>query len=125
MFGIGLLVFAIPVLLLGLVMPLVRWLGRDRSLGALALAVGCEGARTPALVTTASIVPLTKREREIGLLAADGATSRDIGGRLYLSVRIVENHLQRTYAKLGVGNRAELADALRAGEPGAPPSLRR
>jgi hypothetical protein len=38
MFGIGLLVLAIPVLLLGLVMPLVRWLGRDRGLaGALAL----------------------------------------------------------------------------------------
>ena len=36
--GIGLLVLAIPVLLLGLVMPLVRWHGRDRGLaGALSL----------------------------------------------------------------------------------------
>ena len=90
---------------------------------AAALAAGCEGARTPALVTTTGVVPLTTREREIGLLAAEGATSRDIAGRLYLSVRTVENHLQRTYTKLGVGTRAELAAALRAGEPGAPPSL--
>jgi DNA-binding NarL/FixJ family response regulator len=76
------------------------------------LAAACESPRTPALVTTESPVPLTDRELEIGLLAAEGETSSAIAARLYLSVRTVNNHLQRAYSKLGVRNRAELADAL-------------
>jgi DNA-binding NarL/FixJ family response regulator len=61
------------------------------------------------------VVPLTEREREIGRLAAAGTSSREIAERLYLSVRTVENHLHSAYTKLGVTNRAELADAFRTG----------
>jgi DNA-binding CsgD family transcriptional regulator len=82
---------------------------------AAALARRCEGARTPGLLTTAAVVPLTEREREIARLAASGTTSREIAERLYLSVRTVENHLQSAYTKLGVASRAELADAFRTG----------
>ena len=57
-------------------------------------------------------MPLTNREREIALLAADGLASRVIAERLYLSVRTVDNHLARIYTKLGVTNRSELAAAL-------------
>ena len=40
----------------------------------------------------------------------------NIAERLYLSVRTVDNHLQRSYTKLGVSGRSELSDALgRAG----------
>ncbi len=73
---------------------------------------GCEGARTPRSVRADTIVPLSNREREIALLATQGLTSRDIGERLALSVRTVNNHLQRVYTKLAISNRAELADAL-------------
>jgi DNA-binding CsgD family transcriptional regulator len=58
---------------------------------------------------------LDGREREIVMLAASGLASKDIAGRLYLSVRTVNNHLQHAYAKLGVSSRAGLAEALRSG----------
>ncbi len=76
------------------------------------LAAPCEGARTPALETPASFVPLTPRERDIATFAAQGQSSKAIAERLYLSVRTVNNHLQRVYAKLGVNGRRELAAAL-------------
>jgi DNA-binding CsgD family transcriptional regulator len=72
----------------------------------------CEGARTPGLLTTDTVAPLTRREREVAALAARGVASREIGARLYLSVRTVNNHLQSVYTKLGVTSRAELARAL-------------
>ena len=76
------------------------------------LAARCEGASTPGLLSTASLVPLTSREREIGTLAAAGVASREIAARLFLSKRTVDNHLQNVYAKLGVRSRAELAAGL-------------
>ncbi len=76
------------------------------------LAAACEGAATPGLFHTAAAIPLSDREREIVMLAAEGMTSKDIAERLYLSVRTVDNHLQHAYAKLGVSSRAGLARAL-------------
>jgi len=77
-----------------------------------ALAAACEGAVTPGLFRAATAVPLSGREREIVMLAAQGLTSKDIAERLYLSVRTVNNHLQHAYTKLGVNGRAGLAQAL-------------
>ena len=74
----------------------------------------CEGARPPTLVAAPDAVGLTPREREIALLAAAGASSRDIAGRLVLSVRTVDNHLQNAYRKLGVSRRQDLARVLDA-----------
>jgi DNA-binding CsgD family transcriptional regulator len=79
-----------------------------------ALAAQCEGAVTPGLIQGETVVPLTRREREIARLAAEGLTSKDIADRMYLSVRTVDNHLQNVYSKLGVTSRAGLADALRS-----------
>jgi DNA-binding CsgD family transcriptional regulator/tetratricopeptide (TPR) repeat protein len=81
------------------------------------LTTRCEGAMTPRLVRTSTVVPLTAREREVALLAATGRSSRAIAERLHLSVRTVDNHLARIYDKLGVSSRAALSAAL--GQEGA------
>jgi DNA-binding CsgD family transcriptional regulator len=78
-----------------------------------ALAAFCEGADTPGLIRANTVIPLTAREREIAVLAAEGLSSKDIADRLYLSVRTVNNHLQNAYSKLGVNSRAEMARLLR------------
>ena len=73
------------------------------------------GPATPGGADAAPIaasVSLTRREREIALLAAQGLAARTIAERLFLSPRTVENHLAKAYHKLGVGSRAELAHAL-------------
>ena len=57
-------------------------------------------------------VALTKREREVAVLAASGITSKDIAERLFVSVRTVDNHLGRVYDKLGIASRAELAEVM-------------
>ncbi|MDQ6524041.1 LuxR C-terminal-related transcriptional regulator [Nocardioides sp. LHD-245] len=56
--------------------------------------------------------PLSPRERTVAELAADGASNAEIADRLHLSVRTVENHLSRVYAKLGVSSRAGLTAVL-------------
>lgn len=40
---------------------------------------------------------------------AEGATNREAAAALFLSPRTVEYHLGRSFTKLGVGNRAQLA----------------
>ena len=52
---------------------------------------------------------LTTREREVLELLADGATNREIAGRLVLSPHTVKEHTSALYRKLGVRNRAEAA----------------
>lgn len=75
----------------------------------------CEGARTPSMTITAAVEPLTDREREIALLAADGLASREIAERLVVSRRTVDNHLQRVFGKLGISGRGDLPEALGRG----------
>jgi len=77
-----------------------------------ALADHCEGAVTPGLGAPVMVAPLTPRERDIATLAAHGQSSKDIGDRLFLSVRTVNNHLQSVYSKLGISGRHQLAKAL-------------
>jgi DNA-binding NarL/FixJ family response regulator len=63
-------------------------------------------------VRAAVQMPLTRREREVAVLAAQGVSSRDIGDRLYVSARTIESHLARIYHKLGIHGRAELAQTI-------------
>ena len=58
-------------------------------------------------------IALTPREREIAGLAAGGMTSRAIATRLTLSVRTVDSHLARVFAKTGVHSREGLSGVLR------------
>lgn len=78
------------------------------------LADRCPGVRTPGLVHADATVPLSTREREIATLAASGLTSQEIADRLFLSIRTVDNHLQKAYAKLGVNKREQLGGVLGA-----------
>ncbi|BCK68797.1 response regulator transcription factor [Streptomyces platensis] len=51
--------------------------------------------------------PLTEREREVLLTAADGATNADIAATLQLSPGTVRNYLSTAIQKTGARNRAE------------------
>jgi DNA-binding CsgD family transcriptional regulator len=76
------------------------------------LAEGCEGLRADWLQPDYESSALTTREREIATLAALGRTNREIADRLVVSVRTVEGHLYRAYAKLGISDRDQLAATL-------------
>ena len=52
---------------------------------------------------------LSPREREVLTLACQGLSNKEIGQRLFLSVRTIENHLASIYSKLGVRSRTEAA----------------
>ncbi|HEY6493716.1 MAG TPA: LuxR C-terminal-related transcriptional regulator, partial [Trebonia sp.] len=52
---------------------------------------------------------LTPTERRVAELAASGLTNRHVAEALFVTVKTVETHLGRVYAKLGIGARAELA----------------
>jgi DNA-binding CsgD family transcriptional regulator len=53
---------------------------------------------------------LTKREHEVAVLAADGLSNRQIAERLGRSVRTVDAHMSRIFAKWDLHARTELAD---------------
>ena len=64
--------------------------------------------RTPAVRSVAQPLPITDREREIVMLAAAGLSNRQIADRLSVSVRTVEGHVYRIFAKLGIERREQL-----------------
>ncbi|GGN21462.1 LuxR family transcriptional regulator [Lentzea pudingi] len=77
---------------------------------ASALAESFDGATTPGLVVTSTLIALTPRQLEIARLAVAGLTNVEIAERLAIAKRTVDNHLHTTYAAVGVTGR----DGLRA-----------
>jgi DNA-binding CsgD family transcriptional regulator len=59
---------------------------------------------------------LSRRERDVAVLAAQGLSAKDIAARLSIGRRTVDYHLANIYAKLGVASKLDLA--ARAGEFG-------
>lgn len=57
---------------------------------------------------------LTRSERRVADLAAEGMTNKEIAARLFVGLRTVEVHLSNAYHKLGISGRAGLAEALGA-----------
>lgn len=53
---------------------------------------------------------LTAQELHIAKLVATGATSREVGARLYLSPRTIEAHLRSVFRKLNITSRRQLRD---------------
>ncbi|WP_155848411.1 helix-turn-helix transcriptional regulator [Arthrobacter sp. 35W] len=73
------------------------------------------GAVNPSM---AAMQPLTRREAQIGALAAGGTANKDIARALHISVRTVEGHLYQIFSKLRIADRSELSFALGlAGRP--------
>ncbi len=59
---------------------------------------------------------LTPSELRVARLAAEGRSNREIAYELYVTLKAVEGHLGRVYAKLGIDGRGQLARALAAGK---------
>ena len=72
----------------------------------------CEQAFIPWIAGFQASSALTRREHQIALLAAATQTDATIATDLGVSIRTVQTHLSRIYAKLGVNGRRELPDAL-------------
>jgi predicted ATPase/DNA-binding CsgD family transcriptional regulator/Tfp pilus assembly protein PilF len=62
---------------------------------------------------------LTKREREVVELVAEGLTNPEIAQRLVISLQTVKRHVSHVFAKLGVTARSELALELRSRSSGS------
>ena len=84
--------------------------GRKLTLGA---ATELALSREPETRGPSGWGSLTAREREVAELVASGLTNRQVAGRLFLSVRTVETHVDRVLGKLGLGNRTQLAASAR------------
>jgi DNA-binding CsgD family transcriptional regulator len=103
-----------------------RAAARDPLARALELAAGCgagplaarvrdelraAGAR-PRRPWRTGVDALTPSELRVARLAADGRSNREIAGELYVTLKAIEGHLARAYAKLGIEGRGQLAAAL-------------
>jgi ATP/maltotriose-dependent transcriptional regulator MalT len=75
--------------------------------------------RTGTLVGTTRPAGLSAREAQIMTLIAAGHSNGQIAASLVLAEKTVKNHVNRIYAKLGVGSRSAAISqwALSAGAP--------
>ena len=80
---------------------------------AVVLAGGRRGAGSrPEPTTTTdstSTVRLTRREREIAALLAQGMSNREIAQTLVMAQRTAEGHVARILGKLGLSSRDQVA----------------
>lgn len=72
----------------------------------------CENAVLPWVAGFGAVEVLSQREQQVALLAAASYPDAAIAAELRISVRTVQNHLARAYAKLGIASRHDLAEAL-------------
>jgi DNA-binding CsgD family transcriptional regulator len=79
------------------------------------------GARWTGRRPAQALAGLTEREQQVLDLLREGLTNPEIGARLFVSAKTVENHVGRVLAKLGVRNRAEAAAVAAAASPAASP----
>ena len=76
----------------------MRYWGESRYMGSR------EAPKNPQSAET-----LTPQEHKVLLLAVKGRTNGEIASELGIAQNTVKNHLAHIYAKMGVGNRTELA----------------
>ena len=58
------------------------------------------------------VVPLSRRERQVGMLLVEGLTAKEIARRLEISPRTVHVHKTRLMSRFGVRNSLELVRCL-------------
>lgn len=85
----------------------------DDPVAARELLAAGRGMRATIVTAQASAGGLSTRERSVGELLLDGLTHKEIGARLYISPKTVEQHVARLRQKLLANNRSELVAALR------------
>jgi ATP/maltotriose-dependent transcriptional regulator MalT len=77
---------------------------------AIAYALGEPDAPPPKVAATRSAPSeLTRREREVASLVAEGKSNRQIATELVISLRTVEAHVEHILNKLGFRSRAQVA----------------
>ncbi|HKW58780.1 MAG TPA: LuxR C-terminal-related transcriptional regulator [Candidatus Dormibacteraeota bacterium] len=54
-------------------------------------------------------IQLSRREREVAALVAEGLSNREIAERLFISERTAEGHVEQIFNKLGFGKRSQIA----------------
>ena len=64
-------------------------------------------------------MPLTRREREIARLLAQGKSDREIAAALFLSAGTVSGHVHHILQKLELSSRHQVAQWLHTHEPEA------
>jgi two-component system, NarL family, nitrate/nitrite response regulator NarL len=72
----------------------------------------------PALPDKAK-APLSRREREVAELVAEGFSNREISAQLGLSQHTIKNYLFHIYEKLGMSSRVDLVLYIRSVDPSA------
>jgi DNA-binding CsgD family transcriptional regulator len=99
--------------------PLARALELAARCGARPLAARARdelraaGAR-PRRPWRTGVEALTPSELRVARLAAEGRSNREIACELYVTLKAIEGHLARAYAKLGIEGRSQLTHALAA-----------
>jgi DNA-binding CsgD family transcriptional regulator len=90
---------------------LARWGGwRVAQLDQVRAQIGLAPADGRRTVT--GIAALTRREREVALLIADGLTNAELARRLYISPKTAAVHVSSILHKLGVASRTEVVDVV-------------
>ncbi|MHA7155244.1 LuxR C-terminal-related transcriptional regulator [Arthrobacter sp. TMN-50] len=104
---------------LGMAINLLVQQGQSRRSHALqstlnAVVEKLEGMQGQQFSEELSATKLTQREQDIVRLASQGHSNRDIAALHGVSVRTVEGHLYRIFAKLGISRRDDLQDLFQA-----------
>jgi len=76
-------------------------------------AGGLKGGASATGRESADVSALTPQERAVATLVAGGNTNKEVASELFLSVKTVQYHLTRVYAKFGIRSRSELAARFR------------